>query len=57
MAKKLTCTFYVNGEKVDRLTEEQLDRMSENLSNAMSRYYTDRPEEYIKMQKGVVPCL
>ena len=52
MAKKLACTFYVNGEKVDRLTEEQLDSMSEKLSKAMSRYYTDHPKEYLEMQNA-----
>jgi hypothetical protein len=56
MAKELTCTFYINGEKVDSLSEEQLERMSERLSKAMSRYYSDRPEEYIKLQKGVTTC-
>ena len=55
MAKELTCTFYVNGERVDHLTEEQLESMSERLSKAMSRYYTANIEEYqtlIRMQNA-----
>lgn len=46
MAKELKCIFYVNGERVDRLTEEQKDSMAEKLSKAMSRYYTVNIEEY-----------
>ncbi len=50
MAKELTCTFYVNGERVEKLTEEQLDSMSEKLSKAMSRYYTANIEEFLKIK-------
>jgi hypothetical protein len=46
MKKELTCTFYIGGEQVDRLTDEQLGRMSERLSEEMTRYYQARPEEY-----------
>lgn len=52
MAKELTVTLYVGNEKVDKLTDEQLDRMSERLSEAMSRYYTDHPEEYLVLLKN-----
>lgn len=48
--KPLTYTFYLNGEKIDKLTEEQLDKMSENLSEAMSAYYTQHPEEYARLK-------
>ena len=48
--KPLTYTFYLNGEKIDKLTEEQLDKMSENLSKAMSAYYTQHPEEYARLK-------
>lgn len=48
--KPLTYTFYLNGEKIDKLTEEQLDKMSENLSKAMSAYYTQHPEEYARIK-------
>ncbi len=53
MAKRnqtLTCTFYVGGVQVDKLTPEQLDKMSERLGKAMSTYYTAHPEEYAKIK-------
>ena len=46
MKKKFTVTFYIGEERVDSLTEEQLEKMSERLSEAMSTYYTAHPEEY-----------
>ena len=51
MAKQqqLTYSFYVGGVKVDKLTPEQLDRMSERLSKSMSEYYTQHPDEYRKL--------
>lgn len=42
---KLTVTFHIGGKQVDELTEEQLDRMAERLSETMSAYYTAHPEE------------
>jgi hypothetical protein len=51
MAKKeLTCTFFVGGKPVDKLTPEQLDRMAEKLGAAMSVYYTAHPEEYANIK-------
>ena len=50
MAKELTCIFYVNGERVDKLTEEQKDSMAEKLSKAMSRYYTVNIDEFLKIK-------
>ena len=53
MAKRnqtLTCTFYVGGVQVDKLTPEQLDRMAEKLGAAMSIYYTAHPAEYAKIK-------
>lgn len=51
MAKKeLTCTFFVGGKPVEKLTAEQLDRMAERLGAAMSVYYTAHPEEYAKIK-------
>lgn len=51
MAKtQLTCTFYVGGKQVDKLTPEQLNRMSERLSKTMSEYYSRHPEEYKKLK-------
>lgn len=53
MAKKgqeLTFTFFVGGVQVDKLTPEQLDKMSERLSKSMSLYYTAHPDEYVKIK-------
>lgn len=53
MARKgqqLTCTFYINGQQVERLTEEQLSVMARRLGEAMSIYYTAHPDEYIKFK-------
>lgn len=50
MAKKeFTYSFYVNGERVDRIPDDVLDRMAENLGQTMSTYYTAHPEEYKKI--------
>ena len=49
MAKKeqrLTCTFFVGGEQVDKLTPEHLDKMAQRLGDVMSLYYTQHPSEY-----------
>lgn len=48
--KKLTCTFFVGGKPVDKLTPEQLDRMAEKLGAAMSRYYSNHLDEYAKIK-------
>lgn len=48
--KPLTCTFYVGGKQVERLTDEQREIISQRLSTAMSLYYTAHPEEYIKIK-------
>lgn len=50
MAKQqLTCTFYVGGVKVDKLTPEQTKKMAARLSETMSLYYTRHPDEYLKL--------
>jgi phenylpyruvate tautomerase PptA (4-oxalocrotonate tautomerase family) len=48
---KLTVTFHIGGKQVDKLTEEQKERMAQRLSEAMSTYYTAHPEEYAKIKK------
>lgn len=53
MAKKektLTCTFFVGGKQVDKLTPEQIDRMAERIGEAMSIYYTAHPQEYANIK-------
>ena len=49
--KQLTVTIFVGGKQVDKLTEEQKERMAQRLSEAMSISYTATPEEFIKLKK------
>lgn len=48
---KLTVTFHIGGKQVDKLTDEQKERMAQRLSEAMSLYYSNHPEEYAKLKK------
>lgn len=48
--QKLTCTFFVGGKQVDRLTEEQCERMAQKVGEVMSLYYSAHPEEYRKLK-------
>jgi hypothetical protein len=49
--KPLTVTFHIGGKQVDKLTPEQIDRMAQRLSEAMSIYYTAHPTEYANLKK------
>ena len=49
--KPLTFTLHIGGKQVDKLTEEQLERMAQRLSDTMSTYYTAHPNEYQKIKK------
>ena len=49
MARKeqtLTCTFFVGGKQVEKLTEEQCERMAQKVGQVLSLYYTAHPDEY-----------
>ena len=48
--KPLTFTIHIGGKQVDKLTEEQLEKMSQRLSEAMSLYYTAHPQEYANLK-------
>jgi hypothetical protein len=50
--KKLTVTLHIGGKQVDKLTEEQTERMAQRLSEAMSRYYTANPQEYQELKNN-----
>ena len=50
MAKQLTCTFYIGGKQVDKLTPEQKEKMAKKLGEAMSVYFSQHPEEYKKIK-------
>jgi hypothetical protein len=49
---KLTVTIHIGGKQVDRLTDEQKERMAQRLSDAMSLYYTGKPQEYQELKKN-----
>ena len=51
MAKqqKLTYSFYVGGVQVEKLTPEHKQKIGERLSEAMSLYYSQHPDEYLKL--------
>lgn len=49
----LTCTFYVGGKLVDKLTPDQISRMAQKIGETMSTYYTAHPEEYKKIKSTV----
>lgn len=48
--KEFTVTLYIGGKQVNELTEDQLDALSQKLSEVMSRYYSNHPEEYLKIK-------
>ena len=53
MARKeqtLTCTFFVGGKPVEKLTPDTLEKMSNKVGEVMSLYYTANPEEYARIQ-------
>ena len=54
--KKLTVTLQIGGKPVDKLTDEQCERMAQKLSEAMSAYYTAHPEEYLKLRQESYFC-
>ena len=47
----LTVTLHVGSRQVETLDDEYLKRLSQRLSDAMSAYYTAKPEEYRKIKK------
>jgi len=50
MKKPLTATIHIGGKQVDELTEEQLERMAQRLTERMSIYYTAHIDEYKKIK-------
>ena len=48
--QKLTCTFYVGGKQVDKLTPEHLEKMSQRLGDVLSVYYSQNIEEYQRLK-------
>ena len=50
MKKLLTVTLHIGGKQVEELTPEQCERMSQRLSEVMSRYYSLHPAEFAKIK-------
>ena len=50
MAKQLTCTFFVGGVPVEKITCEQAATMAQRIGETLSNYYTAHPEEYSKLK-------
>lgn len=50
MRKEITVSFHVGNERIERLTEEHKEQLAKRLSETMSRYYTARPEEYLRLK-------
>ena len=50
--KKLTVTLHIGGKQVEKLTPEQAERMAQRLSETMSLYYSNHPEEYREIKSN-----
>lgn len=48
--QKLIVELFVGDQKIEKLTEEQKERMAQRLSVNMSLYYTQHPDEYAKLK-------
>lgn len=51
MKKPLTVTLHIGGKQVEKLTDEQCERMAQRLSETMSLYFTSHADEYQKIKK------
>ena len=47
---KLTVTLHIGGKQIEKLSDEQCERIAERLSETMSLYYTAKPKEYLKLK-------
>lgn len=48
--QKLTCTFYIGGKQVEKLTAEQSDKIAKTFGETLSNYYTANPEEFKRIK-------
>lgn len=51
MENNMTVTLHIGGKQVEKLTEEQSERLAERFAEALSLYYTAHPEEFAKLKK------
>ena len=49
-SRPLTVTLHIGGKQVEKLSDEQCERMAQKLSETMSLYYTAKPKEYLKLK-------
>jgi hypothetical protein len=50
--KKLTCTFFLGGKPIEKLTSQQTGSIAARLGEVMSRYYTAHLDEFKKLKRG-----
>jgi hypothetical protein len=48
--KPLTVTLHIGGKQVDRLTDEQCEKLAQKVGETMSTYYTAHPDEFKKIK-------
>ena len=48
--RAISCTFFVGGKQVDKLTDEQCERMALKVGEGLSLYYTAHPDEYRQLK-------
>ena len=53
-SKPITIEIFVGDQRVDKLTQEQKERMAQRLSEHMSLYYTQHPLEYQRLKCEVI---
>ena len=51
-SKPITIEIFVGDQRVDKLTQEQKERMAQRLSEHMSLYYTQHIDEYAKLKSN-----
>ena len=51
--KPLTCSFFVGGKQVEKLSSEQCERMAKSVGETLSMYYSAHPDEFAKLNLPV----
>ena len=53
MNKPLTVTLHIGGKQVERLTDEQCEKISQRLTETVSRYYSSHIDEWLKIKNDL----
>lgn len=53
MMKPLTVTLHIGGKQVEKLTDEQCEKISQRLTETVSRYYSSHIDEYLKIKNDL----